>query len=327
MKKSLLIQFANTYGLTKRESELVDCLLGGQCDNKGLAIRLGVSEFTVKNHVDNILKKTRMRSKTELLAFFVKALFNFYEKAKFFIRIPRILIIDDTKEICEMIHAFFVRRGCEAFYFDRIESDLVEWVGQEKIDLIISDVYLPHTTGFDLMNQLKARYRLVPTSLLITGDRNLDREKVLLTGAYDLVYKPIELKKLFSLSIEALLNSTMLSSARRRTSQELEIEIAGKIRAITSNISEGGFFVCFPEPAMMRLTEEYDFKLAIPQRSPIIGRARVVWHRLISEINRPSGAGFEFTNIQIEDKAFLSEYVKSNNILSFLPIQWKSTEG
>jgi DNA-binding CsgD family transcriptional regulator len=54
------------YGLTQRESEVLDCILSGQSISE-ISEALFISQRTVKFHITNLLRKTGATSQKELL--------------------------------------------------------------------------------------------------------------------------------------------------------------------------------------------------------------------------------------------------------------------
>jgi DNA-binding CsgD family transcriptional regulator len=69
-KQMNLNQFLNKYGITERESEIILNLCKGK-SNKRIAAELFIGEGTVKVHLQNILKKLNVKSRTEVISFFV----------------------------------------------------------------------------------------------------------------------------------------------------------------------------------------------------------------------------------------------------------------
>ncbi len=61
-------QAGEPYGLTVRELEVLQALVAGQPNNT-IAIKLRVSEKTVRNHVSNIYAKLQVKSRTEAALF------------------------------------------------------------------------------------------------------------------------------------------------------------------------------------------------------------------------------------------------------------------
>jgi two-component system nitrate/nitrite response regulator NarL len=60
-----------TYGLTRRELDIVDAVVGG-ASNKEIAARLALSEQTVKNYFSSIFEKLGVSSRLEVAMFAVK---------------------------------------------------------------------------------------------------------------------------------------------------------------------------------------------------------------------------------------------------------------
>ena len=58
--------------LTKRETEILDLLAGGN-SNKEIGAELGISYFTVVNHVRNLYKKLDIHSRAEAIHFMLRA--------------------------------------------------------------------------------------------------------------------------------------------------------------------------------------------------------------------------------------------------------------
>ncbi len=54
-------------GITEREKEIIACVCEG-LSNKEIAQRLGLSEYTVKSHLNNIFRKLNVTSRSHLMA-------------------------------------------------------------------------------------------------------------------------------------------------------------------------------------------------------------------------------------------------------------------
>jgi two-component system, NarL family, nitrate/nitrite response regulator NarL len=59
---------SRSYGLTNRETEVIGLVTEG-CSNKDVALRLGITEDTVKRHLTNIFDKVGMSTRLELALF------------------------------------------------------------------------------------------------------------------------------------------------------------------------------------------------------------------------------------------------------------------
>jgi len=67
----------------------------------------------------------------------------------------RILVIDDEKEICEMISKALERNGYEVVTAHSIRS-AAQMIRSETWDLVITDVMLPYVGGFELVDAIKS---------------------------------------------------------------------------------------------------------------------------------------------------------------------------
>ncbi|SDX88507.1 LuxR C-terminal-related transcriptional regulator [Paenibacillus sp. PDC88] len=65
------------YGLTKRETQVIEALTIYGENNHNLGSRLKVSENTIKNHMSRILVKTKLSSARELQALILRSLMSF----------------------------------------------------------------------------------------------------------------------------------------------------------------------------------------------------------------------------------------------------------
>jgi DNA-binding CsgD family transcriptional regulator len=74
------LKFFKTYNLTNREQEIVAKLMYGK-SNKEISDLLFVTEKTVKFHLTNIYKKTRVKSRMQLISKLMSS--NCYEDFKF----------------------------------------------------------------------------------------------------------------------------------------------------------------------------------------------------------------------------------------------------
>lgn len=149
----------------------------------------------------------------------------------------KVLIVDDEKPICDLIdmtltasgyHCASVQDGSEAL--DRIE--------REAFDLILLDVMLPGTNGYDIMEYIRPFQ--VPVIFITARHEVRDRVKGLRLGADDYLIKPFDVVELLA-RVEAVLRrynkaETVLEArdvmadleARRVTKKGREVELTNK---------------------------------------------------------------------------------------------------
>lgn len=117
----------------------------------------------------------------------------------------KILIVDDEREIRDMIGEFLQRRG----YRVRTAADgeeALEAIGAEPFDMILLDVYMPGVNGVQLLEQL-ARAGLSSGVIVLTACQDQHLLKATLDlGAFEVLTKPVDLEQL-ELAVSAKLHS------------------------------------------------------------------------------------------------------------------------
>ncbi|QFY88942.2 response regulator [Magnetovirga frankeli] len=102
------------------------------------------------------------------------------------------------------------------------------------IDLLLLDIEMPHLSGFEVMEQLKARFgeQLPFAILVITGLHNREvRHKALRCGANDFIDKPFDQLEVI-LRVRNLLRVQRSLKAQARYAQELEREVARRTKEL-----------------------------------------------------------------------------------------------
>lgn len=116
---------------------------------------------------------------------------------------PKILIIEDDKRLSDTLAA-----GIEAAGLDvRVASTAEEgffMVHSDRPDLLVLDLSLPHRSGLDLLNQIRAEGTDVRVLILTSHNTVEDRVNGLRSGADDYLGKPFSFPELMA-RIDALL--------------------------------------------------------------------------------------------------------------------------
>ena len=134
---------------------------------------------------------------------------------------PRILIIDDDVELCELITEFLQPEG---FRVDAVHGGTLglEKALAENYSLLILDVMLPGTRGFEVLQKIRAKSR-VPVIMLTARGDEVDRILGLEIGADDYLPKPFNPRELAA-RIQAVLRRTSAGGASEdATSQALHV--------------------------------------------------------------------------------------------------------
>ena len=115
-----------------------------------------------------------------------------------------ILIVEDNKDIAEMMYAFFESRDYVMDYAldGKTAMNLVE---QNKYDVIVLDLMLPDIDGMNICKKFRNEMNIsTPVLMLTARDTLQDKVSGLDAGADDYLVKPFEL-----LEVEARINALM----------------------------------------------------------------------------------------------------------------------
>lgn len=108
---------------------------------------------------------------------------------------PKILIVDDEVDICDMMMFTFDSKGFDTHTAHDAE-EAFNLVKEIDFDVVISDVRMPKGGGVKLLSDIKARNKDRPKVFLITGYNDESTGELVSAGAEEVISKPIKLKDL-----------------------------------------------------------------------------------------------------------------------------------
>ncbi|QDV23648.1 sigma-54-dependent transcriptional regulator [Aureliella helgolandensis] len=104
----------------------------------------------------------------------------------------RVLIVDDERNMCELIETDLRLRGISSVWTISAEGAL-DAIHQSDFDVVLTDVRMPGTTGLQLCQQLTQSRPDIPV-IVMTAFGTLDTAVAAMrAGAYDFITKPIEM--------------------------------------------------------------------------------------------------------------------------------------
>lgn len=102
----------------------------------------------------------------------------------------RILIVDDEKEIANLVTIYLSNEGYEIdVFYDGTSA--MEAIHKQKYDLAILDVMLPDIDGFTICKNIRETYTY-PIIMLTAKEADIDKINGLMIGADDYVTKPFQ---------------------------------------------------------------------------------------------------------------------------------------
>src|SRR5277367_5109840 len=121
----------------------------------------------------------------------------------------RVLVVDDDAELCQLVTRFLAREGFATTWARNGEAG-VERALAEDYSLIMLDVMMPDTDGFDVLRRIRECSRTPILMLTARGDTQ-DRIRGLELGADDYLTKPFDPAELL-----ARIRAILRRSAPRR---------------------------------------------------------------------------------------------------------------
>ena len=109
----------------------------------------------------------------------------------------QVLIVDDDIGLCQAIGALLPHSDFESTYAGNVD-EAMEVLGTKSFDLIICDVQMPKTDGYQFLSQLKRLRIRVPT-ILISGHAGTEMQlKGLELSAVCCLEKPFRRRELLA---------------------------------------------------------------------------------------------------------------------------------
>ncbi|MEP7235511.1 MAG: sigma-54 dependent transcriptional regulator [Ignavibacteriota bacterium] len=107
----------------------------------------------------------------------------------------KILIVDDDDTIRRSLERYLTQEGYVVFTAVNV-NDAILAIHVESPDLVLSDVYMPGTTGIEIPVMLKKLNIDIPVILMTGQDDMTTTIKAMQQGAYDYLTKPLDLNLL-----------------------------------------------------------------------------------------------------------------------------------
>jgi len=149
---------------------------------------------------------------------------------------PRVVIIEDEKDIVELVRYNFRKEGFAVESFGRGREGL-DFLRRNPVDVVLLDILLPDDDGFSICRRLRAddHLRALPVIFLTAKGEEVDRVLGLEIGGDDYVVKPFSPRELVA-RVKAVLRR------QERTAEKREVVEVGNVRldTRTQEVTVGG---------------------------------------------------------------------------------------
>jgi DNA-binding NtrC family response regulator len=106
-----------------------------------------------------------------------------------------VLIVDDEQDVLETLESMLHELNFNTLVAQNGDKAM-EIIENNKIDVVLSDIYMPETDGFELLNNVRAFDKEI-VFLMITGKPTIETAvQSIREGAYDYITKPFDLEDL-----------------------------------------------------------------------------------------------------------------------------------
>ncbi len=122
-----------------------------------------------------------------------------------------ILLVDDDPALLEVTTIVLASEGYKVLTAED-GAGALRVVGQESLDLVVLDVMLPKTSGFEVLKKIRQQAD-VPVIMLTAKSQSVDKVVGLELGADDYITKPFDTKELLA-RIRAILRRLRQQSGR-----------------------------------------------------------------------------------------------------------------
>ncbi|MDE6580364.1 MAG: response regulator transcription factor [Ruminiclostridium sp.] len=126
----------------------------------------------------------------------------------------RILVVEDDKELNHAVCSFLTQNGYEAKGCTNVNEAYDFMYGGTIFDMIISDIMMPDTDGFEFARTVRESNHDIPILFMTARDDFAAKQKGFKIGIDDYMVKPVDLEELL-LRVGALLRRAGIAADKK----------------------------------------------------------------------------------------------------------------
>ncbi len=128
----------------------------------------------------------------------------------------RILVVEDDRDLNRAVCSYLNKNGYEAVGSTNANEAYDAMYGSGLFDLIISDIMMPDTSGFEFAETIREQNEHIPILFMTARDDFAAKQRGFKVGIDDYMVKPIDLDELL-LHIGALMRRANIANTRKLT--------------------------------------------------------------------------------------------------------------
>ncbi len=114
-----------------------------------------------------------------------------------------VLIVSHDRIVSNVLRQTFERKNCQTFAVSS-SSEAVQTLGENRIDVVISDLVLVDGTGPELLAKLRESHPRIPIFFLDDPSTNIPEAKVISLGAHGIIRRPLNGSEIFRKTTAAI---------------------------------------------------------------------------------------------------------------------------
>ncbi len=135
----------------------------------------------------------------------------------------KILVVEDDRELNKTVCSYLNQNGYEAKGCLSADEAYDAMYGGTVFDLIVSDIMMPGTDGFEFAGNVRELNREIPILFMTARDDFASKQRGFKIGIDDYIVKPVDLDELL-LRIEALLRRAKIAASKKLTAGSLTLD-------------------------------------------------------------------------------------------------------
>ncbi len=135
----------------------------------------------------------------------------------------KILVVEDDRELNKTVCSYLNQNGYEAKGCLSADEAYDAMYGGTVFDLIVSDIMMPGTDGFEFAGNVRELNREIPILFMTARDDFASKQRGFKIGIDDYMVKPVDLDELL-LRIEALLRRAKIAASKKLTAGSLTLD-------------------------------------------------------------------------------------------------------
>ncbi len=183
----------------------------------------------------------------------------------------KILILDDEPANVRVLKRYLETAGYSNIQTSTDSTSALEWIDQQRADVLLLDVMMPEVSGIDILGQMRKhpRLRFVPV-LIVTANTDSETKQICLSlGANDFLAKPVDPNELLP-RVRNTLITRSFQNQMTRYAQQLERRVKERTREL--ELSRREVVECLARAAEYRDTETGNHVVRVGRFAGIIAR-------------------------------------------------------